>query len=950
MKSKLHFLLLITLMLLLVLSGCEDSANKDPDGGTIPTGEVVDISGYTLIRSDTAEDEIVRIAMALRSSVEANCGYAPQLSTDFVKRGDPVPTDTAEIVVGETNRHDSLVGKCGDWSVERVGSRVYLLGTTPEAVNSAVEFFTNHFLVEGGMNMVDGYSYSYHEKHAVEKLTIGGAELDGLPIYAAVNTDTSELVDMIQSRVGYFAPTVKSEDDARIVITDRTDLGIAGDSWGISVRDGKLYIVGSTQKMLSRAVRWVCETLLASNGALDFSDGVLVSENAQTANSIFYVSASGSDDGDGTKAQPFKTITRAIEAARASAFPATVEVLAGTYHEILSFDERDSECTLITHENAVISGGISVAYADTLALSDEIKARLSPEAAEKVRAIDLNRYGIAPEAYSTVYSIGSYSTASKYDGYENGINIEVFENDSRMTLARYPNEGYLKLVSVPDQGDPAEYPAQNYTPGWSDRRNHSAGTYIIDEETNERVKAWKNPETAWMFGYFYWDWADASTPVASFDTESCAVNPMYVSRYGARSGALYYFYNVLEELDSPGEFYIDRDSGVLYVYADRKDSVFDISIENSPLISIKGADNMTVSGFTLTCTLETAVTVSGNDNHIDGLLIKNVANHGVTASGFRNIVENCEITHTGRGGIYLSGGDRATLTPGENRAENNYIHDFSEVYQTYQSGVSLSGVGNVCAHNEISGSPHMAVGYSGNEHLIEYNYIHDVVLQSSDAGAIYAGRDWAGHGTVIRYNLIRDIGSGSFTPIGIYWDDGLSGQTAYGNILINVGQIGLFSGGGRDNVMRDNIIIGESRNPICYDDRYRDGFVNGGWAHAGVDTPDATMWKTLQNVPYTSAIWAEKYPTLARVITDFSRYDDPDFPVNPANSVIENNIIINNDARLGSIAKSVYKYSNVGENYTYHSYEEAGLDPDTFRFTTEREGFEDLSIDEIGRK
>lgn len=282
MKTKLHLLLMISLILLIVLSGCEDSADKDPDGGTVPTGEVVDISGYTLIRSDTAVDGIVKAAVALRNSVEARCGYQPKLSTDFVKRGDPVPADTAEIIIGDTNRHDSFVGKCGDWSVSREGCRVYLLGATPEAVNSAVKYFTDNFLVEGGMNMVDGYSYSYNEKYDIERLTIGGTETEELPVYAAVNTDFSGLVDTIVARTGYVAPSAKTVDDAKIIITDRTDLGIASGSWGVSVKDGRLYLVGSTQKMLSRAMNWVSDKLSSSSGTLDFSDGVLISERVQT--------------------------------------------------------------------------------------------------------------------------------------------------------------------------------------------------------------------------------------------------------------------------------------------------------------------------------------------------------------------------------------------------------------------------------------------------------------------------------------------------------------------------------------------------------------------------------------------------------------------------------------------------------------------------------------------
>ncbi len=664
---------------------------------------------------------------------------------------------------------------------------------------------------------------------------------------------------------------------------------------------------------------------------------------------IFYVSPTGSDKNEGNAGAPFKTIGQAQTAARACDTPVTVEVLAGTYRENLTFDERDSGDTYRTREHATLTGGLTVPYADTADPSDDIKSRLTPDAAAHVRLIDLGKYGIAKDAYDTVFPIGSYHTARKYDGFRDGVNVEVFENDRRMTLARYPNEGYLKLDGILDMGEVHEFPQQNYWKEWDDLRNPRGGTYILDKRTNERLKNWKTPETAWMFGYFFHDWADASTPI-TVNTKNRAVCPKYAATYGAKAGALYYLYNVLEELDAPGEYYLDRENGLLYVYAASAESTFDISLSEAPLVRINRAENLTVSGFTMTCTRENAVTGTGNGLTLDGLLIKNVAANGVVLTGSDNLVENCEITHTGRGGIFLTGGDRATLTPGNNRAVNNYIHDFSEVYQTYQSGIHLGGVGNVCAHNEISGSPHMAIGYGGNEHLVEYNYIHEVVLHSSDAGAIYAGFDWAGHGTVVRYNLLRNIGGEGFTPDGIYWDDGLSGQTAYGNILINVKKFAFLVGGGRDNVVRDNVILGESMHPILYDDRNRDGFVNGGWAHQACDTPDAPHWRKLASVPYKSDVWAAKYPTLARVITDFEKFNDPDFPINPANSVVENNVIINKDARFGWMAQSVYDYNDIGENFTYHTCDEADFDPDTLKFRHPREGFPEIPVDEIGRK
>lgn len=662
-----------------------------------------------------------------------------------------------------------------------------------------------------------------------------------------------------------------------------------------------------------------------------------------------YVSPRGSDRSPGTEELPFRTIAAAQDAARRRPEPVTVEVLAGVYTESLEFDRADSGDTYLTREDAVITGGLQIPYGETEEISEEMRAILCPEAAEKVRAIDLKRYGVSRAAYETLYAVGRYSTDGKYDGVSSGVNPEVFEDGCRMTLARYPNRGWLKLADVADVGDAAEFPPQNYWRGWEERRNHRGGLYLIDDATNERTKGWRERDEVWMAGYFYWDWADSSTPV-KLCTENRAVIPAFVSRFGARRGALYYFYNIPEELDAPGEFWMDRKEGILYVYPrGRKDSLFEISVADRPLIKFSGACNMTFEGFTLTNVRHTAVEGRGDGNVLRRLSVRNAAVHGIDLAGYRNLAEDCEISHTGCGGIYLTGGERETLTPGENVARNNLVHDFARVCRTYQAGVRLQGVGNRCEHNEIYGSPHLAVSYEGNEHVIEYNYIHDVVQHSGDAGAVYSGFDWAAHGTVIRYNLIENVGDGEFAPNGIYWDDGLSGQTAYGNILRNVKGRAFLAGGGRDNTIRDNLILGECLAPIYYDDRNREGFFNGGWARASCAGPEAPHWKKLAAVPYTGEIWRKKYPSLAGVTTDFARAEDPDFPVNPANVVLENNIVIGPGGSLGEIAQSVYDYNEIGGNPIYSSPEEADFDMKELRFRHPREDFPEIPIEKIGK-
>lgn len=624
---------------------------------------------------------------------------------------------------------------------------------------------------------------------------------------------------------------------------------------------------------------------------------------------------------------------------------ATVIVEKGVYRESLEFDERDSGTTYIG-EDAVLTGGLEVQYSETKEIPEEIKARLSPEAAEKVRCIDLTAYGYTKDDWGEVYPIGSYNTARHYPNAKLGVNIEVFSGGKRMNLARYPDSGYTKLSGVLDQGEPTGYYCKEV-------KERFGGIYKISEEVNERAKKWRTPETAWMFGYFSNDWSDASTPI-KVDTEKGIAYPRYVavSQKGCKDDADVYYYNVLEELDCPGEYFLDRDTGMLFVYPFAEGDIIEVSLSEKPVISVNHAENITVKGFTVKCTRADGVRIKGNGCFLDSLTVLNVTENGIVVDGYRNTVNDCDISRTGRGGIILNGGDRITLTHAENNAVNNYIHHFSEVYQTYQAGVALYGVGNTCAHNEISFTPHLAILYSGNDHLIEYNNIHDAVLYSSDAGAIYAGKDWAGYGTVIRYNILRNIGKDDLRPDGIYWDDALCGQTAYGNILINVLKHSFLIGGGRDNTVKNNLIISDGETSISYDQRAYDGFFCDGWYNhvRSKDDPDNNqMWRSLAVVPYTSKIWTEKYPNLADFETDFNNAHDPRFPVYPVGAVVENNIIVRSLNDGMAISEQVRKYGNIGNNPWFKTVEEANFDLETLKFKVQPEGFPEIPVDKIGR-
>ncbi len=117
-------------------------------------------------------------------------------------------------------------------------------------------------------------------------------------------------------------------------------------------------------------------------------------------------------------------------------------------------------------------------------------------------------------------------------------------------------------------------------------------------------------------------------------------------------------------------------------------------------------------------------------------------------------------------------------------------------------------MGDRISHNLIAKVPHMAIGFKGNDHLIEYNEIDSACYESNDAGAIYTGRNWTMRGNVIRYNYLHDIaGFEGKGCVGIYLDDAFSSAEITGNIFKNVTRA-MMIGGGRDNKVVNNIFIG----------------------------------------------------------------------------------------------------------------------------------------------
>ena len=656
-------------------------------------------------------------------------------------------------------------------------------------------------------------------------------------------------------------------------------------------------------------------------------------EDDKMINGDFYVSTKGNDLNSGTKESPFLTVEKAVEAVRntdkTNRKGITVCIEAGEYRvSSLEFTIEDSgtaECPITycaVGGEVVLNGGVTLSSDDFKSAKEypEISGRLSPESQKNAVVVDLTKapYSLTKDDWGKIYAIGSYHTASSYDGdYTGELYCELFINDKRQTLARYPDSDYLLTEEVVKTGLGKESDgALTEVKDWDKIRNPKSDVYRVNSKLAQRIAGWKTLDDVWMFGYWKYDWADASSPIGSFNAQTGEISPKFVSLYGTKTEAPYYFFNVLEELTTAGEWYLDRENGLLCLWKPEniEESQIDLSLSLEPVINSE-ADYLTFDGITVKGTRSDAVVINGNNNAVQNCLIKNVAGNALIMNGSNNIAYNNEITHTGKGGIILDGGDTQTLTPGNSKADNNYIHDWSEIYQTYQPAVTLLGVGNVCSRNEMANSPHEAVTYKGNNHIIEYNNIHDVCLLSDDAGAIYSGRSWVWYGNTIRYNCIYNVGSGEHRPDGIYLDDALSGQQIYGNLLINIPRNSIHIGGGRDNVVTNNIIVNSGENAIYFDERARDGALNNGWfTHAYIGSGD--MWDALYASPWQSEIWQNAFPEYKEMTDDISESESAEYIPNPA-CTVKDNLIFNKDSEIGDISDSAYRFSDISDNAVY---------------------------------
>ena len=480
-------------------------------------------------------------------------------------------------------------------------------------------------------------------------------------------------------------------------------------------------------------------SFIASAGAAAFALALpVLPAETESARKAIIVSPKGADDAPGTLAHPLRSLDRAIALSR-SLGRSTILLRAGTYELAQPLHITAANAPLrianYAHEEAVLSGG--------------------------------TRLQLAWQPYRDGIFQATVPSGTTTD--------QLFINNRRQVLARYPNFD----------------PNVRYLNG-----------FAADAISPERVARWKNPAGGYIHALQRSLWGSLHYRITGKDADNTL---HYEGGWQINQGNQpmhrdYRFVeNIFEELDAPGEWFLDEQTSTLYFYPlaglDLDKAAVDV-VRLSNLVTIGDASvphvrNVVLSGLTFRHNLRTFMETrepllrsdwriyrggalyieGGEDIAIEDCFFDQLGGNAVFLSGYnrRVHVRGCHIEEAGASGVCFVGRpeavrnapswsqrvsfDQIDLTPGP--LSEAYVKDCS-VEDTLVVGtgrvekqsapveISMSQSITV-SHCSLYGVPRAGINIGDGAwggHVVEYCDVFDTVRETADHGAFNSwGRD-----------------------------------------------------------------------------------------------------------------------------------------------------------------------------------------------------------------
>jgi hypothetical protein len=457
----------------------------------------------------------------------------------------------------------------------------------------------------------------------------------------------------------------------------------------------------------------------------------------------YYVAPAGDDANPGTLEKPFASLPRAQEAARQK--PGTVFLRGGTYYltEALLFTWRDSGTKespkiyqAFQNEHPVLSGGVKLDKLDWHPCRGGIYQTKVPD--------DLQTE-------------------------------EIFVNGEKQILARYPNFD----------------PAAKYFDGSA-----------ADAISEERVARWQDPTGGYVHAMHPSLWGDFTWRITGKDArgELTMEGGWQNNRGRAMHKTIRFVENILEELDAPGEWFLNAKSHTLYFYPPAGLNLAAATVEAvrlRSLVEFRGSERdpvrfVTLRGLTFRQATRTvmdtkepllrsdwaiyrggAIFFEGTEDcALEDSILDQVGGNAIFVHDYnrRLTVSGCGIAKSGASGICFVGDPQAArnplfhynqinqiedldLTPGPRNnnypadclVENCLIHLTGRV-EKQTAGIEIDLARNITVrHCSIYDMPRAGINIGDGcwgGHIVEYCDVFDTVKETGDHGSFNSwGRD-----------------------------------------------------------------------------------------------------------------------------------------------------------------------------------------------------------------